>query len=346
MKSITVMVPKPGTVVLAEQELGAPGPGEVLIEACCSALSPGTERHIILGRAWPLPLAIGYSLVGRVAAVGVGVRRFKEGDAVAAVARHASHVIVDERAVVPMADGIDPEQAAFFNLAHTALYGVRQAGLQLGEAVAVIGQGIVGLLAARIAQIAGGLPVIAIDIDEHRLEFSRKLGIHEVVNGKDDARLPSLLAKLPGGGVPVVIEATGVRAPLMQALEIVSVRGRIVMLGMTHGDETVRFHEHLTMKGAALIGAYVNSKPWSLAQTDMGITDWPPALARGARPYTGPGLWTSSEDVRVILDLIRYGTLDLRPLITHRFTADQVVRAYQHVLDQDPALIGGVIRWK
>ncbi|HVZ37027.1 MAG TPA: zinc-binding alcohol dehydrogenase, partial [Polyangiaceae bacterium] len=278
---MAVWVPEPGKVVLTEQELSPPGAGEVLIETRYSALSPGTERHIILGQGWPLPLAIGYSLVGHVVAVGAGVIRFKAGDAVVAVARHASHVVVDERAVLPMPDGVDQEQAALFNLAHTAMYGVRQAGVQLGEAVAVIGQGIVGLLTARLAQLAGGLPVIAIDVDDRRLEFSRKLGIHEVVNGRNSAGLESILAKLPGGGVPVVIEATGVRAPLEQALEIVSLRGRIVLLGITHGDETVRFHQHLSMKGAALIGAYVNSKPWTLARTDIEITNWPPSVAPG-----------------------------------------------------------------
>lgn len=346
MKSRVVWVPEPGKVVLTELELSPPAAGEVLIEARYSAMSPGTERHIILGKGWPLPLSIGYSLVGEVVAVGEGVTRFKKGDAVVAMARHASHVVVDERAVLRMPEGIDQEQAAFFNLVHTAVYGVRQAGVQLGEAVAVIGQGIVGLLAARIAQLAGGLPVIAIDVDDRRLEFSRQLGIPEIVNGKDSARLKAILASLPGGGVPAVIEATGVRAPLEQALEIVNERGRIVLLGIAHGNETVNFQQPLIMKGAAIIGAYVNSKPWALERTDVEITNWPPSVSPGSRPYNGPGVWTSTDDVRVALNLIRYGALDVAPLITHRFASDAISRAYQHVVDQDPSLIGGLIRWQ
>lgn len=254
-------------------------------------------------------------------------------------------VVVDERAVIPTPGGIDPEQAAFFNLAHTALYGVRQARLHLGEAAAVIGQGIVGLLAARLALLAGGLPVVAIDIDDRRLEMSRELGIHEVVNGGDLARLQTLLRRLPGGGVPVVIEATGVRAPLQQALDIVSVRGRIVLLGTTYGEETVQFHRALSCKGAALIGAYVNSKPWSLQQADVEIKTWPPALAPGYRPYLGPGTFTSTDDIRVILELIKYGSLDLRPLIAHRFRPEEAPAAYQRVVDQDSSLVGAVIHW-
>ena len=346
MKSVAVWVSEPGEVVLRELELRRPDRGEVVIEADYSTLSPGTERHIILGAEFRPPVALGYSLAGHIAAVGSDVTRFKIGDAVVASAPHASHVIVDERAVVAAPSDVDLEQGAFFNLAHTALYGIRQSGLRLGEAVAVLGQGIVGLLAARLAQLAGAVPVIALDLDENRLALSRQLGIHEVINAKDTDRLRKLLDNLPGGGAPVVIEVTGARAPLEQALDIVSVRGRIVMLGMTHGDKTVQFHRPLSMKGAALIGAYVNSKPWSLLQTDMEIKEWPPALAEGSRSYSGPGIFTSVDDIRAILDLLKYKTLDLRPLITDRITPAQVPSTYRRVLDKDPSLVGAVIHWR
>lgn len=346
MKALTVMVTEPGRVAVQPTELREPAAGEVLIEAACSALSPGTEQHIMQGQQFPPPFPIGYALVGHIAAIGPDVRAFKTGDAVVATAPHGSHVIADQRFVTPLPDGVELEQAALFNLAHTALYGVRQARIELGEAVAVIGQGVVGLLAARIAQLDGGLPVIAIDIDEQRLAFSRSLGIHEAVKGSDTAQLRRILDGLPGDGAPVVIEATGLRAPLNQALDIVATRGRVVMLGVTHDAATVDIHERLTMKGAALIGAYVNSKPWSLSQTHVTIAQWPPALLPGSQRYAGPGVWTSDEDVRTVLNLMKYGALDVRPLITHRFTPDQVPAAYERVKAQDRALIGGVIHWR
>jgi NADPH2:quinone reductase len=345
MKSTGLVIPEAGRVALQEFDLQEPGPGQLLIQTAFSTMSPGTERNIVMGVSRKLPANIGYSLSGHVKAVGAGVTQFKVGDGVVTTGRHATYVLADERFVTVVPEGTDLEQAAFFNLAHTALYGVRQAKVELGEAVAVIGQGLVGLITARIAQIAGGLPVIAIDIDEQRLALSRKLGIQEVVNGTDKARLKSILAALPGGGVPVVIEVTGVRAPVEQALDIVGIRGRVVLLGTTHGEETVQFHRALSMKGASLIGAYINSKPWTLAQTNVEMPTWPPSLAPGSRRYVGPNMWTSDEDVRVIMNLIRYGSLDLRPLITHRFRPDEAPAAYQLVVDQDRRLVGGVIRW-
>lgn len=347
MKSHGLYVPEKGRVALQEFDLPDPGPGEIQIETEYSTLSPGTERNLVLGVSpKPLPMNIGYSLSGRIRKIGAGVTRYRVGEAVVHTGRHATFVNADERFTTPVPEGTDLEQAAFFNLAHTALYGVRQAKVELGEAVAVIGQGLVGLIVARIAQLAGGLPVIAIDIDDSRLAISRAMGLQEVVNGGDASRLQRLLGDLPGGGVPVVIEVTGVRKPVEQALEIVRERGRIVLLGTTHGDETVQFHRHLSMKGASLIGGYINSKPFSLAGTHVEMPSWPPSLAPGQRRYVGPGVWTSDDDIRVIMNLLRYGQLDLRPLITHRFTPQQAPAAYQMVVDQDKSLVGGVIRWK
>jgi 2-desacetyl-2-hydroxyethyl bacteriochlorophyllide A dehydrogenase len=340
------MVTEPGRVELREVDVPGPAAGEVAVEVEYSALSPGTERHIIQGDEFRPPMALGYSVSGRISAVGQGVMRFKEGDLVVSSAPHGSHIVVDERAVVPAPCAIDLEQAAFFNLAHTALYGLRQSRLQFGEAVTVIGQGMVGLLAARLAVLAGGLPVIALDVDEQRLDLSRQLGIHHAINPRNQDQLRSVLEELPAGGCPVVIEVTGGGGSLNQALEIVSERGRIVLLGTAIAEEAARIQRPLSLKGAALIGAYVNSKPWALFQSDMQIKQWPPTLAPGQRPYTGPGIFTSSDDIRVILDAIRYGSLDVRPLITDRLRPDEVAAAYERVIGRDPRLVGAVIQWR
>jgi 2-desacetyl-2-hydroxyethyl bacteriochlorophyllide A dehydrogenase len=346
MKSTGLIIAERGRVALQDFELPEPGAGQLLIESEYSTLSPGTERNLILGNSHPLPCALGYSLSGRVAAIGAGVTRWQVGDALVTTGRHATLVLADERFCTPVPEGTDLEQAAFFNLAHTALYGVRRGGVQLGEAVVVLGQGLVGLLAARIAQLAGGLPVIALDLDEDRLAISRAMGIQEVLLAADGARLQSLIASLPGGRVPVVIECTGVRQPLQQALDIVAERGRIVLLSTTFGDEALPFHQKLGMKGATLIGAYVNSKPWSLFRTDVEMPDWPPSMAPGLKQDFGGEPWSSDADIRAVLQLIRYGQLDLRPLITDRVTPDAAPATYDRVVHQDRQLIGGVIRWK
>ncbi|HML37648.1 MAG TPA: alcohol dehydrogenase, partial [Bacillota bacterium] len=113
------------------------------------------------------------------------------------------------------------------------------------------------------------------------------------------------------------------------------------------GDDMPKFAETLFMKGARLIGGYVNSKPFSLKRYDLTIeVEWPPILIKNPNRFVSSNVWTSDEDIRVILNLIRYGVLDIKPLITHRFTADQIPEAYDLVWKKDPSMLGGLIRWK
>jgi len=348
MKTIYANVASVGKVVLKEGEIGGPGPRELLLEAEFSTMSPGTEGALIAGFMMPPPQDIGYSLAAKVVEVGSEVTDYKPGDYVVGTARHANYQIVPEGLVSPVPKGTDLEQAAFFNLAHTALYGIRRSGLQLGEPALVMGQGLVGALAAQLARLAGAVPVIVTDVDETRLDIARQLGAHVAINpAKNPDQLQQIVDELGLGGIPAIFEATGQRAPLTQALDLVKERGRVVMLSTVHGEEMPNISEPMFMKGAVLYGAYVNSKPFTLRRTDLIIPGtWPPVLAEGSRRYVNSDTWTSDEDIRALLNLIRYGSLDVRPLISHRFTVDQIPAAYDLVAKKDPSLLGGVIRWK
>lgn len=348
MKSIYANVAAEGKVVLETGEVGKPGPNELLLEAEFSSMSPGTEGALLAGHILPLPQDIGYSLAASVIDVGNDVTDYKPGDNVVATARHASFQLVDQRLVTPVPEGTDLEQASFFNLAHTALYGIRRAGLQIGEPALVMGQGLVGALTARLARLAGAAPVIVTDVDETRLQIARQLGAHIAINpAKEPEELHRTADDLGLGGIPVIFEATGHLAPLDQAAELVSERGRVIMLSTIHGENIPDVTERLFIKGAALIGAYINSKPFALHRTDLTIGDvWPPVLAEESKRYKNADCWTSDEDIRSLLRLIRYGSLDVRPLISHRFSVDEIPAAYGLVWKKDPSLLGGVIRWK
>lgn len=348
MKSICAIVVREGEVALEEEDAGKPGPTELLLEGEFSSLSPGTEHSLMAGLIRPLPQYIGYSLSATVAAVGSDVTNYIPGDKVVATAKHASHQVVDERLVSPAPVDIDMEQAAFFNLAHTGLYGIRRAGLQVGEPALIMGQGLVGSLTAQLALASGAVPVIVTDVDDARLELARIAGVHHAINpDKDPDALGAIIGELGLGGIPAIFEATGQRAPVEQAVQLVSERGRIVMLSTVHGDTVPNITESIMMKGAALYGAYVNSKPFELRRTDLTISnEWPPTVAEGSRRYANQDMWTSDEDIRAVLNLIRYGSLDISPLISHRFTVEQIPEAYDLVWNRDRSLLGGAIRWK
>lgn len=347
MKTLYAQV-TPGKVSLQEKELPAPGPGQVLLEAEYSTISPGTENALMGEHIVPLPTSIGYSMAAKVIEVGENVTDLKVGDNVVTTGEHAQYLIMDQYNCTPAPKGIDMEQAAFFNLGHTGMYALRRANLQLGEPAIVMGQGFVGSITAQCAKCAGALPIIVTDLDESRLDMAREMGVDFAINpSKEPDRLKEVVDSLNRGGCPVIFEATGSRQPLEQAFELVSERGRVVMISQVHGESMPNYDDNLMQKGASLIGTYVNSKPFALKRADLVIKGtWPPVMDSNLRRYTGTDVWTCDEDIRVFLDLIYYGKINIKPLITHRFDYTEISKAYEYVQNLDPSLIGGVIKWK
>ena len=342
-----------GKVVLKKKTIAKPGPGQLLLEAVYSSISPGTEHTLLSGMILPLPQNIGYSMIAKVIETGEGVSEYKAGDMVAATAQHASYILVDERIVTPIPDGTDLEQAAFFTLIQTAMYGIRRTKIQPGESVAVLGQGIVGLLTAQLAGIAGACPVIVTARNDKRLEYSKAIGAHHAVNVRANPdELSDVVKSLGTGGVSVVFEAAGSREPLDTAFRIVRERGRVMLLGVVSavdggGGTSHEALANIFEKGVSLIGGYVNTKPYALkSHIISGFVQWPPILKSGADRFVSSEIWTSDEDNRAILNLIKYGVLDMRPLITHRFSPDMIPEAYDMVWQQDRDMIGGLICWK
>lgn len=347
MKTIYAVC-EPGKVVLKEKELPAPGRGQVLLKAKYSAMSPGTEKGLMAGAIVPLPTNIGYAMVAEVIELGEGVEDLKVGDHIVTTGEHAQYLIMDEMNCTPCPEGVDLRQAAFWNLGHTGMYALRRANLQLGEPCAVLGQGFVGAITAQCARIAGALPVIVTDLDDARLDAARKMGVDVAINSKTDPDgLEKAVEELGCGGLPVIFEATGARGPLMQAAELIGERGRLVMISQVHGEAMPPIDDPIMQKGASLIGTYVNSKPYKLKRADLLIEGaWPPVMGKKLNRYNNSDCWTSDEDIRVFLNLIKYGKLDITPLISHEFAYTEIPEAYdKYVWEMDPSLTGGLIRW-
>lgn len=340
---------QPGKVVLMEKELPAPGPGQVLLKAKYSAMSPGTENGLLGEHIVPLPTSIGYAMVAEVIEIGPEVYELKVGDHIVTTGEHAQYLIMDEMNCTICPEGVDLKQAAFWNLGHTGMYALRRANLQMGEPCAVLGQGFVGAITAQVARIAGALPVIVTDLDDNRLEAAKKMGVDITINSKDDPEgLEREVAKLGRGGLPVIFEATGARGPLMQAAELIGERGRLVMISQVHGQAMPPIDDPIMQKGASLIGTYVNSKPFKLRRADLFIDGtWPPVMHRNLARYTNSDVWTSDEDIRVFLDLIKYGKLDITPLISHEFKYTEITEAYEKYVfpEVSPEMTGGIISW-
>lgn len=350
MKTLYASAQLDGTVALLEKEIPAPGPGEVLLKAKYSAMSPGTENGLLGNHIVPLPTSIGYAMAAEVIEVGPDVDELKVGDHVVATVEHAQYVVTSAMNCTLCPEGVDLKQASFWNLGHTGMYALRRSNLQMGEPCAVLGQGFVGAITAQCARIAGAVPVIVTDLDDERLEAAKKMGVDVAINSKTNPEgLEREVAKLNRGGLPVIFEATGARGPLMQAAELVSERGRVVMISQVHGEAMPPIDDPIMQKGASLIGTYVNSKPYKLRRADLLIQGaWPPVMGEKLTRYCNSDCWTSDEDIQVFLNLIKYGKLDITPLISHEFQYTDIPKAYAENVypNVNPAMTGGVICWE
>lgn len=338
-----------GKVVLKEKEIEAPGPGQVLLKAKYSAMSPGTENGLLGAHIVPLPTSIGYAMAAEVIEVGEGVQELKAGDHIVTTGEHAQYLVMDELNCTICPKNVDLRQAAFWNLGHTGMYALRRSNLQMGEPCAVLGQGFVGAITAQVAKLAGALPVIVTDLDDGRLDAAKQMGVDIAINTKTDPEgLERVVEKLNRGGLPVIFEATGARGPLMQAADLIGERGRLVMISQVHGEAMPPIDDPIMQKGASLIGTYVNSKPFKLRRADLFIDGvWPPVMHRDLARYVNSDVWTSDEDIQVFLNLIAYGKLDITPLISHEFNYKEIPEAYEKYVypEVNPDMTGGLINW-
>ncbi|MFO1402502.1 MAG: zinc-binding alcohol dehydrogenase [Steroidobacteraceae bacterium] len=335
MKSIAVVWPAVNQVELHDIVVPEPGHGELLLEAAFTQISPGTERNWLTGRnplsvvGFSFPFRPGYAFAGRVKAVGLGVTRFKPGDPVATAGSpfgsHAAHVIAREADVAPVPDGVALDSAVFSTLAGVAQHGVHLARPELGEPVAVVGLGPIGLLAVGMLRLAGGAPVLAIDPVASRRERALAFGADMAIDPGDERGLAEALARMSGGGPAAVIELTAQRDPLQLALRIARPWGRVVQLSSVAGESSLDLMHGLHVKAVQLIGGFVGMRP---------------------RAESSPGRWTEADDREAFLRLLQYRRLDVQPLVTHRFDARRAPEAYEGIKAGDPSMIGVLLEWK
>src|SRR5271165_6433526 len=255
-------------LVLQEWTIPTPGPGEILVktEACgvCH-----TDLHAATGD-WPLkpklPFIPGHEAIGRVAAVGAGVKIVKTGDRVGvpwlySACGHCEHclaawetvcakaefggytknggfaeyLIADPDYVAHIPAGLDPKAAAPIICAGITTYkGIKQTEAKAGEWIVISGAGGLGHLAIQYAK-AMGLQVCAVDVDDVKLELARKLGADLVVNARHDNATEAVHKGTSGGAHGVLITAPSLGA-FKQGVGMARKRGTCVLVGLPPGE--------------------------------------------------------------------------------------------------------------
>ena len=274
-----------------------------------------------------MPVPLGYSAAGVVIGVGDGVPGVREGDRVACAghpyAGHAEIIAVPRNLVVPIPANVDFEDASFAMLGAIAMNAVRLAEPALGERVAVIGMGLLGLLAMQMLK-AAGCRVLAIDISPEKLELAHKLGASRLALA--NANVQEIALEFSGGyGVDaaLVFASTNSATPVEQAAAITREQGRVLVPGLVKLDLPRKtFFE----KELRLIVPKAGGPGGADADYEVRGRDLPLPFVR----------WTEGRNLASFLELIADNRLTVKPLITHRFPIAGALDAYRLIQGEMP----------
>ena len=174
----------------------------------------------------------------------------------------AESVVVDASQVVKIPAYVADEAACLISCGVVTGFGaaINTAKVQVGDSVAVIGCGGVGLNCVQGAALAGALPVVAVDVAADKLEQARAFGATETIDATDGDVAGKALALTDGRGFDVVMTAVGSARAIESALPLLAREGALVVVGMPPGDERVALDATaLSHHGRRILGCKMGS---------------------------------------------------------------------------------------
>ncbi|RIK39337.1 MAG: oxidoreductase [Chloroflexi bacterium] len=261
------------------------------------------------------PRSSGYEEVGEVVEIGPGVEGVSLGDLVyGGWQHHSTHIMDGELARrQKLLPGLEPLQGIFSQIGKVALNGILDAQINLGEVVAIFGQGTPGLIATQLARLSGAT-VIAVDLFSRRLELAAELGADYVIDPQQTDPAEEIKRLTGSRGADVCLEVSGSSFALQAAIRSVAYSGRVVALGFFQGEA----------RGLYLGEEFHHNRVQVICSQAGGVNQ--------AYSYR----WDASRLEKTIMTLQEQGRLRLREVISEIYPFEQASRAYER-LDKDPA---------
>ncbi len=353
MKQVLI---KKGQAVVAEVPPPVALPGFLQVEVRASCVSPGTEMAGLANSAkslWQRAMeqpdkakmalaqmraqgivavwkrakekfdregVCGYSAAGVVADVGPGADGFVRGMRVAVagagMANHAEIVAVPVNLAVPVPEGVGFDEASTVALGGIAMQAVRRAQVSLGERVAVIGCGPLGLLAVQMLH-ASGCRVFATDLDDRRLALAREAGAECTGNpaAEDIVARAQHWSGAFGVDAAIVFTATQSGEPVSQAFRMCRRKGRVVLAGVAGGEykRDEMYAKELDFVISTSYGPGRYDDDYELRGRDY--------------PY-GYVRWTEKRNMEAYLDMLARGRVRVAPMIEVRVPFADAPAAY------------------
>lgn len=360
---------KDGTTSLVDIPVPTVKPGCLLIKTTKTLVSAGTEKMLVdFGKAnflqkakqqpdkvkevWQKiktdglkptleavrakldqPLALGYCNVGIVLAVGAGVNGFKVGDRVASNGPHAEIVCVPKHLCALVPDGVSDEEAAFTVISSIALQGIRLASPTLGETVAVMGLGLVGLVTVQLL-LAQGCRVVGMDFDKKKLALAASFGANVIDLNVTPNPVSSAYQCSNNRGIDAVLITASSKSDdiVHHAAEMSRKRGRIILVGVVglNLSRSDFYEKELTFQVSCSYGPGRYDNDYELKGQD-----YPLGFVR----------WTEQRNFEAVLALMEAGRLNITDLISHRYRFENAIDAYT-LLSSSDYKIGILLEYK
>lgn len=338
----------PNQIGIERVPIPRPSYGEALIRVTLTTIC-GTDVHILKGEYPVKPgLVIGHEPVGVIQELGPGVEGYAVGDRVLVGAitpcgqcefclsgklsqcggaiggwkfgntipgAQAEYLLVPyaraNLAKIP-AELADEQVVLLADIASTGFSASESGGVQLGDTVAVFAQGPIGLCATVGARLKGAGLVITVESDPVRMAMSRRMGADAVIDFHKEDVMTAVQRLTRGRGVDVAIEALGTSQTFENALRVIRPGGTLSSLGVYSGKLSIPL------------------EPFAAGLGDQKIVT---TLCPGGK-----------ERMRRLMELVRHGRVDLRPLLTHTFSLDEITKAYDLFANRKDGVLKVAIR--
>ena len=323
----------PGRIAVERVPLPKPDVGEAVIRITLTTIC-GTDLQILKGEYPVRPgLVIGHEPVGVIYELGPGVTGYSVGDRVLVGAitpcgqcsdcltghwsqcggpiggwkfgntingAQAEYLLVPhaQANLAKIPDELSDEQVVLLaDIASTGISAAESAQLKIGDTAAIFAQGPIGLCATAGARLKGASLIIGVESDPVRADMARRMGADVVLDFTKTDVVDDIRRLTGGRGVDVAIEALGTQPTFENALRVLKPGGTLSSLGVYSGKLSVPV------------------EPFAAGLGDHKIVT---TLCPGGK-----------ERMRVLLELVRHGRLDLKPLLTHTFSLDRITDAYE-----------------
>jgi 2-desacetyl-2-hydroxyethyl bacteriochlorophyllide A dehydrogenase len=313
----------PGHVEIRQDPVPNVGPSQVRIQALVSGLSAGSELLVYRGQVprdlppdlptiggdFSFPVKFGYANVGRVVEAGPAAA-LAVGDLVFAHHPHQTEYVLPGDFPIRLPVGVPPEVGVFMANLETAVTVTLDAHPRLGEAVVVMGQGVVGLLITMLLRRVGSGPIVTVDAHPRRREASVAAGADHAL-GLDEHLGERVVELTRGRGFDVAVEASGNPAGLQACIDSVAFAGTIVVASW-----------YGTRDASLALGGAFHRRRLRVLSSQVSTLD--PALAPR---------WDRARRTALVAELLQ--ELPLAELVTHRFPFREAAAAYE-LLDRTP----------